>query len=102
MNNPEDIFRQRPGIVAREIVDEFILVPVSSDLAAMHSFFTLNSVGRFIWEHLNGANDLKTVAEAIEESYEIESETVHNDLYQLIDELQQAGLISMVTTGETG
>ena len=31
----EYIYRQRPGVIAREIVDEFILVPVSSDLAGL-------------------------------------------------------------------
>ncbi len=100
MSKPDDIYRQRSGIVAREIVDEFILVPVSSDLSAMHSFFTLNSVGRFIWERLDGNNDLNTIAAAVEQSYEIDPDTAHKDLYQLIGELNQAGLITQVTPGE--
>lgn len=101
MNNPEDIYRQRSGIVAREIVDEFILVPVSAELAAMHSFFTLNSVGRYIWEQLNGANTLQVIVGGITQTFEVSLTTATDDLHQLIDELKQAGLITMVSTGET-
>ena len=101
MHNPKDIYRQRPGIVAREVVDEFILVPISDELAKMHSFFTLNSVGRYIWEQLNGANTLQTIVEGVTETFEVSLETATDDLHQLIDELKQAGLISKVTTGET-
>ena len=99
-NRAVSVYRRHPGIIDREIVDEFILVPVSDELMKMHSFFTLNSVGRFIWEHLNGVNNLNTIAEAIEKSFETEAETARNDLYQLIDELQQAGLITVITTEE--
>ena len=100
MNNSKDIYQHRPGIIAREIVGEFILVPVSEELASMHSFFTLNSVGRFIWEHLDGTNTLETVAKGITETFEVSPETAKEDLNQLIDELRMTGLIILVTQEE--
>jgi Coenzyme PQQ synthesis protein D (PqqD) len=93
MSRVENVYRQRPNIIAREIADEFILVPISDELTNMHSFFTLNSVGRFIWEQLDGTKQLQTITGSIAETFEVTPETARDDLYQLIDELEETGLI---------
>ena len=100
MSNLKDIYRQQSGVVARKVVDEFILVPVSDELANMHSFFTLNSVGRYIWEQLNGTNTLQIVAEGIVKTFDVTPETAWTDLEQLIDELSDVGLVLLVTPEE--
>ena len=98
MTTPADIYQKHPDIVAREIADEFILVPVSPDLMKMHSFFTLNTVGRFIWDKIDGVNDLQTIIIEIEENFQVGFETARDDLFQLINELEQTNLISLVSS----
>ena len=96
MSSTQPIYRQRSGIVARAVLDEYILIPVEAELGAMHSFFTLNDVGRFIWERLDGVNDLATIAASIERTYDTDPDTASADVFQLVEELKQAGLVTPV------
>ena len=88
-----EVYQRRPNVIGREIADEFILVPVSDELAEMHSFFTLNSVGRFIWEQLDGTATNESITEKLVETFEVTQETAEEDLVQLIHELRETGLI---------
>lgn len=48
-------------IVARRVAEEFLLVPLVGRGANLDSIYSLNKVGTFIWERLDG----KTTGEAI-------------------------------------
>lgn len=91
------IFRKRGEIVARDIAGETILVPVRGNLADMQSIFSLNPVGAFLWEQIDGQQDLEVVLAKVLEDFEVEREDAASDLLEFITRLLEAGLIEEVS-----
>ena len=47
-------YKKNPNIVSRMIADECILVPIRHDVENLGSIYTLNEVGAFIWNSIDG------------------------------------------------
>jgi len=87
------IFRKREEIVARDIAGERILVPVRGKLADMQRIFSLSPVAAFLWDQIDGRQDLQTIFAKVIEDYEVGQEDAAEDLREFITELLEAGLI---------
>ncbi|MBN1355345.1 PqqD family protein [bacterium] len=92
-----DIYRKKEHVVVREIAGETLLVPVRGRLADMQRVFTLNGMGRYIWENLDGQRDLSDIADNIRGDFETTGVDSETDLIQFIDDLQKAELIEKVS-----
>jgi hypothetical protein len=90
------IFRKRGEIVARCIAGETILVPVRGKLADMQRIFSLSPVAAFLWEQIDGTQDLEVILSKVIEDFEVEREDAATDLRDFITELLEAGLIEEV------
>ena len=97
----DDIYLRRDKVVVREIVGEILLVPISGELADMERVFSFNSVGRFVWEMLDGATSFETILGEVLEEYEVDRVTAEDDLRELIGDLLAAGLV-VNDSGVTG
>lgn len=87
------IFRKRGEIVARDIAGETILVPVRGNLADMQRIFSLSPVAAFLWNQIDGRQDLLIILEKVIEDFEVERADAASDLREFIAELLEAGLI---------
>ena len=85
------------GIVARSIAGETILVPVSRRAQEM-GLFTLNEVGSFIWERLDGERALGEIAQELSEAFEVEALRAGDDLLEFTRQLADAGCTREVTS----
>ena len=75
-------------IVAREIEDELIIVPLTSGIGDMEdAIFTLNETGRAIWDRLDGHCSLRDVAEELTAEYEAPAGEIERDVLGLVTEL---------------
>jgi hypothetical protein len=83
------VFKRNPSIVARTIGDEVVLVPIKSDVGDLDSVFTLNDVGAFIWELLDGKTSVKQILERILEEFEVTREQALNDLTEFLAHLEE-------------
>jgi len=90
------IFRKRGEIVARDIAGETILVPVRGNLADMQRIFSLSPVAAFLWEQIDGKQELQMILAKVIEDFEVEREDASSDLREFITELLEAGLIEEV------
>jgi len=91
-------FVKNNDIIARQVAGETILVPVRGDLAAMQRIFALDAVGEYIWQLLHDPVDLQQLVEAITERFEVTAEQARSDARQFLTELNDAGLISIVSS----
>ena len=57
------------------------------------NYYTLNKVGRFLWESLDGEKKLQNICEEIINHYHIDTETVKNDSIDIIQDLLKEGLV---------
>lgn len=88
MINLASIYTPSPLIVARDTGDEYILVPVTDNIADMSSVYTLNSTGAFIWERLDGKRTVRDIIDEMEQEFEIDGKTALNDTLSFFTEMK--------------
>ena len=96
--NPEylnRVYKKNPDVVYRVIAGEALLVPISNETQIAGRLFSLNEVGAFIWEQIDGRRNLSAILQGILREYEIEEDTARADLISLIDELEKLGAIRL-------
>lgn len=82
-----------PNIVSRKIADEIILVPIRRNVGDLESIYTLNEVGTFIWDLIDGKRQIREIRERILEEFDVTDEEVEKDLVEFIQKLEKLGII---------
>jgi hypothetical protein len=80
------------SFVTRRIAGETILVPVTGDIADLNSVFTLNEVGSFIWELVDGRRSAQAIAEAVSAEFDVDLTRAGADVDELLTALEAKGL----------
>jgi hypothetical protein len=83
------VVTRAPGIVPRKTGNEYVLVPVSNNIADMDRVYTLNETAAFIWEKLDGKADLTGILSAMQDEFDIDAKTAEHDLLALIIEMKE-------------
>lgn len=83
------VITHAPSIVTRKTGNEYVLVPVTDNIASMDSVFTLNETGAFIWEHLDGRQNIGEIISALTEEYDVGSEQAAEDLFSFVRDLEK-------------
>ena len=79
---------KNPEVVARKVSDEFILVPLSNDIADMDSIYTMNEVGAFIWENINGKLTINDLIDEVLLEFDVSPETAKNDVVDFFEDIK--------------
>ena len=82
------------SVVTRKTGNEYVLVPIANNIADMNSVYTLNETGAFIWEHINGKNNLEEIIGELTTEYEIDFETASKDVFSFVDNMHKYLIIS--------
>ena len=78
-----------PSIVTRKTGNEYVLVPVTNNIADMTSVYTLNETGAFIWELIDGKKNVEDLIKAVIDKYDIDKETATRDVFSFIDNMSK-------------
>jgi len=92
--NLSSVYMRGKDIISRDIAGETILVPIRGNLADMQYIFTLNPVGLFIWEQLEGKKNLAAILESLLEHFEASREQATTDMLEFIDKVVETGLVT--------
>ncbi len=85
------------NIVAREIEDEFIIVPLVTGIGnAEDELFTLNETGKALWKRLDGKKTLSDIIDEFYGEYEGERKEIENDVLGLISELIRRNILAVL------
>jgi len=87
MNNLNNTYQKDSNIVYRKIADEYILVPIRQQVADLNCIYTLNEIGAFIWELIDGKSNIKQILKNITASYDVEEKAAKDDLISFISQL---------------
>ena len=85
----KSVLSRSPSIVTRKTGNEYVLVPVTNNIADMNSVYTLNETGAFIWELIDGAKSIEDLIEAVIKEYDIDRETAAVDVFSFIDNMSK-------------
>jgi len=84
----EEVYAPSEEIVAREIEEEIIIIPIGSGVGDLEDeLFSLNELGKEIWQRLDGAKSLRQIAEELFTQYEVEPTQLEQDIKGFIGEL---------------
>jgi len=89
--NPWETAFQKNGKVAWRMVDtDGVLLNLATGY-----YYTLNEVGRFLWESLDGRKKLSEIHGELLERYDVDGEASRKDLLELLQDLLKEGLVEM-------
>ena len=81
--------------ILRNIAGEVVLVPTGTITQNFNGLITLNSVGAFIWEHLEVAKDKEELVKLILDEYDIDEETAKRDTEAFLEMLLKFNMIDI-------
>ena len=77
-------------VLAQELAGETVLLDLASE-----SYFGLDPVGTRVWQLLNEGHDESRMIDILLDEYEVEREVLEKDTVELLDRLNEAGLIQV-------
>lgn len=83
----KNITRLKSSFVTREVGNELVLVPLSSNVSTMDELFTMNETGRFIWENLTETTTVDTLVGKMTQKFEVDAATAKNDIEQFLSKM---------------
>lgn len=94
--NLDKVYKKNSDVVFRKIADEFILVPIRQKVVDLKSIYTLNDIAAFIWELIDGKNNICEIKEKIIDEFDVESLQVESDIKEIFSQLEDLGLIQKI------
>lgn len=84
----DTIYIPSKDVVARDIEGELIIVPIAAGIGDMEDeLYTLNDMGRAIWEKLAGEKSLRRVVEELSAEFESSPKEIEKDVLGFVKEL---------------
>ncbi len=85
----KSILSQSTAIVTRKTGNEYVLVPITNNIADMNSVYTLNETGAFIWEHIDGKRTVEEIITELMNEYEIDKQNAESDVFIFISNMNK-------------
>jgi methyltransferase-like protein len=89
MTSLKSILSHSASIVTRKTGNEYVLVPITNDIADMNSVYTLNETGAYIWEQIDGVKNIEEIITALTEEYDIDKQNAETDVFVFIDNMSK-------------
>ena len=89
MTGLNSIFSQSTSIVTRKTGNEYVLVPITNNIADMNSVYTLNETGAFIWELIDGKRSVEEIIIKLTNEYDIDKQNAESDVFTFIENMSK-------------
>jgi len=87
------IYTKDKQFVEKSIGEEKVLVPLSDNVADMNHVFTLNEVGTFVYDEIDGKKSIGEIFKDLLNEYDVEEEVALTDLQQFLKEAIDKGIL---------
>ena len=92
--NLKNIYRISENVVAREIEDEFIIIPIKSGIGdSEDDMYSLNETGLAIWGLVDGKNSVEQIISFLNDDYEARGEEIKEDVMGIMNELLKRSIL---------
>ena len=78
----------------RKIDEEYMVVPVGTDLVDFGAMLSFNETGAFLWEQLQQERTLSELIEVMTTEYAVEKAVAQADIEEFLNLLKQHNLLS--------
>jgi methyltransferase-like protein len=83
----KSILSQSTTVVTRKTENEYVLVPITNNIADMNSVYTLNETGAFIWEQIDGKRNIEDIINELTGEYDIDFKNAESDVFTFIENM---------------
>ena len=94
--------KAKSGFILRDIMGEYMLMPVGDNINKYNGVVLLNDVSAFIWKKLENPVSRDDLLAALLDQYRIDEATAANDLDLLLERLRGFDVIEDELTSEAG
>jgi len=84
------------SVVTRKTGNEYVLVPVTNNIADMDSVYTLNETGAFIWEQIDGKRSVHEIINELTNEFEIDDDTATEDVLLFLEDMNKYLIIKQL------
>lgn len=102
MNSVDRRVVRRPGVVARKVAGEVLLIPLGaptlSEERRSAELFVLNDTGQFLWEQLATPASPSDLARNLIKEFDVSLETAIADAVAFVESLRGLGMLSEIET----
>ena len=81
------------NFILKKIIDDYIVVPVGSELVDFNALITLNETGAFLWEALKSESTEDELCSKLCAEYDVDRETAKTDISEFVEKLASAGVL---------
>lgn len=82
------------GFLLKKVGNEYMIIPTNNNKVLMNKIFNINEVGADIYKTLeNGLSIAETIDKLLKE-YDIDKDTLTNDVLEFVEELRKRGIYS--------
>ena len=85
----KSILSQSTKVVTRKTSNEYVLVPITNNIADMNSVYTLNETGAFIWEHIDGKRSVEEIIITLISEYDIDPKNAEADVLSFVENMSK-------------
>lgn len=90
-----DVYVKSPDVVARQIEDEFLLVPIAAGIGNMEEeIYSLNETGRAIWDKLEPGRTVAEIVALLQAEYEGEEAAIAKDVRGILGALVEMKMVA--------
>lgn len=95
--DPDTIYIPSEDVVARQIEDEFLLVPIASGVGDLEdALYTLNETGKLIWQKLAPHKTINDLIDELIDEFDAPRETIQEDVCGILTELLKLNMVIQV------
>jgi methyltransferase-like protein len=89
MTGLKTILSHSSTIVTRKTGNEYVLVPITNNIADMNSVYTLNETGAYIWEQIDGKRNVEEIITSLIKEYDIDKQNAEADVCTFIENMSK-------------
>lgn len=87
--------KKKNEFILRNMIDEFVLIPVGKTTEKFNGIMTLTDTGAFIYEHIESAASFEELVEMILNQYDVDKETAIQDAVLFINQMLKLEIIEL-------
>lgn len=87
------MIRARQGFILRNLVGEYMLMPVDDNISKFHGAVLMNELSAFVWEKIQTPVSHEELLQAILDHYEVDEQRARDDLDKLLLNMKQLNMI---------
>ena len=85
--------RQSSSVVARQIADQWLLIPLHATGADLQKVYLLNDTSAAIWRLLEQPRSFEELLRALQAEYAAPEEVIRQDAKEFVEDLMQRGFV---------